>query len=162
MLMIPKVCFFPSADGFRAGRRVSALVVGAPSGRGVSGKHPCLHCSLLPVFLAWNTVFKISPGFARHPAAGRRIPAKKKGRFPASKPSVPSALARSRRGFASCWGPSRGSVSPRPLSQISPQPPSLPAPQRGSLCGYPALRLSGLFTALSSAALKSQASSSCK
>lgn len=119
-------------------------------------------CSLCSSPERRNTVSKISPGFAQHPAAGRRILAKKTGRFPASEPSVPSALARSRWGFASCWGPSRGSVSPRPLPQISPQPPSLPAPQRGSLCGYPALRLSGLFTALSSAALKSQASSSCK
>lgn len=152
---------FPSANGFSARRGGSQCWwlglhrAGGCQGGTLACTVVCSPCSL-PEHR--NTIFKISPGFAQHPAVGRRIPAKKKGRFPASKPTIPSALARSRWSFASCWGPSRGSVSPRPC----PRPCGLPALQRGSLCGCPVLWLLGLFTALFSAAFKSQASSSCK
>lgn len=102
------------------GGGLSAGVWGSTGGWGVcwGGTLACTTavCSLCSSPEHRNTIFKISPGFAQHPAAGRRIPAKKKGRFPASKPTVPMALARSRQSFASCWGPSRGLVSPRPPS----------------------------------------------
>lgn len=92
------------------------LVAGAaPSGGWRGGTVPYTAvCSPRSLPERRNTALKISPCSARHPAAGRRIPAKKKGCFPASKPTFPLALVRSRQGFASHWGPSRGSVSPRP------------------------------------------------
>lgn len=45
-------------------------------------------------------MFRMSPGSAPHSAAGRGILAKMKGPFPASIPTIPLALAKSRCSLA--------------------------------------------------------------